>query len=329
MLTAIGATVLALILLDVAITVLSMQSAGPLTSRFLEYSWRLVLAVSPQRAHRALSAGGTAIVAGSVLLWAVLLWAGWSMVFLGSEGGVVDSQTGKPAGIWETIYFAGFTLFTLGLGDFRPSGSVWQVLTAVCVGNGLLVLTASVTYIVPVLSAAAGRRQLAGQIHGIGSTPDGILRFAWNGSDFGALESELDALTPSIILLSQQHLAYPALHYFHSRDARTSLPLRLAALDEAITMVSDAAPSSVAPSAKATEKARQAIGLLLGVLSSAHIRPSPEDPPPPPTDGLRGRVSAEFDWAALRSKLPSHADRRRLLLAWVRNDARQWEEVWS
>jgi hypothetical protein len=57
-----------------------------------------------------------------------------------------------------------FTLFTLGVGDYRPNGAFWQMLTALCAADGLLTITLSVTYFVPLVSAATRKRQIAASI---------------------------------------------------------------------------------------------------------------------------------------------------------------------
>ena len=323
--SSLGFALLVLVLLDIVVTTLTMRSAGPVTSRAMQLLWRVMLRVTPAGRHRVLLAGGIAIVVSTVLAWAVLSWAGWALVFLGTEDGVVNSTTMAPATAWQTVYFAGTTLFTLGPGDFNPSGTIWQILTVVCVANGLLAMTLSVTYIVPVLSAAAGRRQLAAQIHAIGATPQGILRWGWDGRSFSRLEDEVSTLAPSIILQAQQHLAYPALHYFHSDHQETALPLRIAALDEALTILLHAPPGDVAPDAAKLRNARTAISFLLNVMNSAHIPPADAPPPPPSIEGLEGLPKFKAD--SFGSGLDLCRDRRHLLLSWIRNDGRSWSEV--
>ena len=323
--TALGFALLALVLLDIVVTTLTMRSAGPVTSRAMQGLWRFVLWITPAGRHRILLAGGIAIVVSTVLAWAVLSWAGWALVFLGAEDGVMNSTTRTPATAWESVYYAGTTLFTLGPGDFNPNGTVWQILTVACVANGLLAMTLSVTYIVPVLSAAAGRRQLAAQIHAIGATPQGILRWGWDGSSFSRLEDEVSTLAPSIILQAQQHLAYPALHYFHSDDQPTALPLRIAALDEALTVLLHAPPRDLAPDAAKLRNARTAISFLLNVMDSAHIPPADESPLPPTIEGLEGLP--EFNAESIGAGLDLCRNRRHLLLSWIRNDGRRWSEV--
>lgn len=89
----------------------------------------------------------------------------------------------------------------------------------------------------PIISAAIQKRSLAIYISSLGGTGDSILTNAWNGKDFGNLDQHLINLTPLIIGLSEQYSAYPVLHYFYTTERSRSLPLSLAALDEAMTIL--------------------------------------------------------------------------------------------
>ena len=60
-----------------------------------------------------------------VLLWYLLLWAGFALVFASSESAILDSTTLQPVTLLSSrIYFAAMLVFTLGTGmtPFRVSG---------------------------------------------------------------------------------------------------------------------------------------------------------------------------------------------------------------
>ena len=77
------------------------------------------------RSHGACSArvisacaqAGVTILLVSIALWLILTWLGWSLVFAASANAVVDATTAAPATIGQRVYFAGYTLLTLGNGD--------------------------------------------------------------------------------------------------------------------------------------------------------------------------------------------------------------------
>ena len=322
-----GALVLGLALWDIVVTTITGRGAGPIIGPIMRWLWAGLLALHKRwRAHAVLTGGGIAIVVASVLLWVLLLWTGWSLVFLGSDGAIVTATLEKPADLWSTIYYAGFTLFTLGLGDFKPVGSLWQILTAVCAANGLLALTLSVTYLIPVVSAAVQKRQLASIISFLGGTPIEILRRNRDGNDFRGLEQPLSQLYPLIVSLAQQHLAYPSLHYLHSPDSTAALAVRLAALDDAISILDSAIRPEWRPGATTLLLTREAIALFLRVLQSAHIGPADEAPPPPSLDGIPAE-SLSPDGRPLTELFAPLREHRRLMRGFVENDGWSWDDV--
>lgn len=97
-----------------------------------------------------LSSAGPLILAITVMLWLVLLWT--TLVFAASPTAVVSSETGELAGWWERVSFAGFTVFTLGIGDYVPTAPTWRVLTVIASTSGLVMATAAITYLIPVVT---------------------------------------------------------------------------------------------------------------------------------------------------------------------------------
>ena len=118
----------------------------------------------------------------------------------------------RHARLVDRLYFTGFTVFTLGVGDMVPGQGWWQVATVAATGTGLALVTTSITFLVPVASATAQRRHLASTVAALGGSPHDIVREGWNGSDFSGLVQQLVNLPPTIQMSRQQHLAYPVLH---------------------------------------------------------------------------------------------------------------------
>lgn len=327
LLIAVGFCLIALASLDIAVTTLTTHGAGPLSSRLMQWLWAMLIGSKGGRRQALLPRGGLIVLTVALLTWVLLLWGGWSAVFWGSGGAIVDTRTGTPAEGLTYVYYAGFTLFTLGLGDYKPVGSLWQVLTAVCAANGLLALTLSVTYLVPVMSAAAEKRRLALTIAALGGTPSETLRRHWDGNGFGPLGTALAQLTPALILNGQQHLAYPAIHYFHSPVPAASLPLRLAALDDMLTMLQHGVAPSARPPEPVLLQARFAVTTLLDALRSAHISPA-DAPAPAPSLGQLAQAGIPVVAAdRFEQAVAAHSDRRRLMRSLVENDGWTWDDV--
>src|SRR6185369_16121469 len=72
----------------------------------------------------------------------------------------------------------------------------------------------------------------------LGNTATAIITNAWNGHDISCLEQHSVQLTGMINLMVEHHLAYPVLHYMHSEVPRTAIALRMAALYDAVLLMS-------------------------------------------------------------------------------------------
>lgn len=325
-----GFIIISAVVLDVVVTALTVGGGGPITSRLSCWLWRIALWIHRSRPnHRLLTIAGWLILTGMVLLWLLAVWAGWILIFCTHDLAVVDAKSSLPATISERIYFVGYTLSTLGLGDYLPGRIEWQMATAIMSTNGFLLVTLAIAYLLPVVSAGVQRRRLAAYITTLGGTPDDILARAWNGKDFGQLDQHFINLTPMIIMAAEQHLAYPVLHYFHTVNRSRAMTLSFVALDEALTLLQYSVAESHRPDQAALDALRRANTTFLQNISSAYITPAEAEPPFCPLDLLQAEgIPTQTRFAAehIRAHL---SKRRRLLLALLQNDGWQWNDVAS
>lgn len=327
LLVVLGFAILATVMVDALLTTVAVSNvAGPVTGNLTHGLWTLALR---WRSHRFLRLAGLLIALTAVAVWFAALWLGWSLVFLADVDAVVSTDTGRPAGAWDRVYFAGYTLFTLGSGEFIPQGAVWQLLAIVALVNGLTMVTLWITYLIPVTAAATGKRRLAASIASLGERPDAILMSAWDGRGFAPLEPHLVSLMPMVALLAEQHLAYPVLHYFHSVHRYTALAPMIASLDEALTMLEFGVAPRHRPPQFAYHPLRDAVSHFLDTLFSAFIIPEPDPPPPPSLERLRDTGIPTVDDEEFEAAVSKLAQRRRLLRALVDNDGWTWEDLWT
>jgi len=320
----VGAGLITIVLFDVLWTTLRVAGAGPLTSWVTNLLWRLALRVT--KSHRTLSHAGFLIVLLTLVLWICLVWLGWTLVLGVDPESVVDAQSGRPADFWARTYYAGFTLITLGNGDFKPNGAVWQVLSPIAAATGFFLVTLIITYLLPLLSAALQRRQLAVYIHVLGQTPQEFLLRAWNGQSFGCLKDHLVGLTFPVMGLGEGHLAYPVLHCFHSSRRDTAMAPNIAVLDEVLTLLEGVAPEQ-RPDHVAIYPLRGAIDQLLATLTEAHLEPERNPPPFPNLEILRAVGIRTVDDETFRCSLEAAIDRRRLLFGLVEKEGWHWDDV--
>lgn len=311
---------LVLTLVDVAKTTLVFtDTGGPITRRLARILWRLL----PHRSGGARYVGPLILLA-TVVSWLVLSWLAWLLIFYGAPDAVVYAQTKAPADFVARLYFAGFSLFTLGVGDFVPNGSLWQLATVVSAAQGFFVITLSVTYVLPVITSVTERRQLASQLCFLGQRPADVLIRHWNGNGFGPLEDRLLGLLPQLVLLEQRHFTYPVLHYFLERDRRVAAEPNIVVLDEALGLLATGIRAEAGPSRALVDDVRKAIGEYLNTLREEHLRPT-DTPPAASLEPLRRARLPLADESEYASALEQSAERRALLHALLTHSGWTWE----
>lgn len=273
----VGALLVALVSYDVVSTAMrASRRAGPITAPVAEVIWRLAL-----RFRRILSVVGIVVVLTTLAIWLTGMWLGWTLIFSSSAGSVVDSS-GIPADFAGKAYYAGYVIFTLGNGDYQPEG-VWELVTVLANGSGLMIVTLSITYLVPLLSAVVKMRALAGRISLLGESPPDIAeRLTSEGS--GELLSEVADLPKDLFLLREQHLAYPILHYFRPDDPETCLSVPAARLYEAALLIEEGAVDADPSTREVANRVRRAIDRMLDVVGNWFVLDPPDVPPPSAPD---------------------------------------------
>lgn len=329
-----GALCVAVVNLDVLWTVVAAGAGGgPLTSRLGNFLWFVAPRATSPRRHRVLQVAGPAITVTIIAVWIGLLILGWFLIFSATPGAVVSSTTGEPADVWSRLYFTGFTVFTLGTGDYVPGESFWQLATVAATGTGLTLVTLAITYMLSVITSVTQRRQLGSQISAIGVSPLDVLGRAWDGSSLDSLSDVLQPLPSDLADLAQRHLAFPVLHYFHSPERDTAIAPSVVTLDEVLTLLEHAvAPGHRLPELTTaqvrdslTELLRRATDLDAGRPTS----PPELETPWPSLDRVRALgvpVVDEREWYAALEAL---ASRRRKLGQLLAIDGWDWDAVWT
>src|SRR5919112_2232845 len=232
----IGVVIALIALVDALRTTLWLEGAGgPLTSRVTTGLWRTTLAFSSTKRYRLLSLAGPFILSVTVFMWVVLLGAGWTLVFSAYPDALLDTSTREPADLVGRVWFVFYTIFTLGNGDYTPSGNGYRFAGAAAVASGMFLVTLAITYVLSVISAVANKRAFASQVSGFGGDPEEFVLTVWDGTGFGALAPQLTSLSTSLSLLAELHQAYPSLHYYYAASKNKASAPAVALLDEALT----------------------------------------------------------------------------------------------
>lgn len=325
LLIAVGVVLVLAAVLDAVQTTLTAGSGGgPLTAPVGRATWKLLLKLSSGQSSRLLGFGGMIALLTTVAVWVLLLWTGWSLIFLARPGAIVDASTGAAASVPATIYYAGFVVFTLGVGDFVASSGTWQVLTALASFIGLFLITLSITYLVSVVSAAVTRRQFAESVSILGISGSDIVRGHWvDGQLSSQFASQVQSLCTQLLQTTQQHLAYPVLHYFHSTDVTSSAPRAAAALDDALVLLSCGVAADVAPGDDVLGPLRHTLQRYTSTVHATGGRGA-GTPPLPDLQPLRDAGMPVRDLDEYEAAAQQHQDRRTDLHEIVASDAVIW-----
>lgn len=320
----VGILLLTIMSIDIIWTTLWVQgSAGPLTSRLMNLEWQMLRRLSGDR-QRLLSLSGPIILVTSLAVWIALLWGGWTVLFAGGENALMDTRNTGPISWSERFYYIGYTIFTMGNGDFTPQGGLWQTATALATGSGMLFITLSVTYILSVLDAVTQKRAFVSGVSGLGEQSHQILRESWNGEEFEGLELPLNTLTAELNTLTANHKAYPILHYFYSPQAKHAPAVNVVVLDELLTLLRFGTPDKQNPHDLIVRNARASVENYLETLHSAFIDPANHPPPALELHSLREAGVPTVSNEEFEEVLDTEEDRRQQLLGLVESDVREW-----
>ncbi|MFT4921514.1 MAG: hypothetical protein ACI8XM_000715 [Haloarculaceae archaeon] len=297
--------------------------AGPLTRRMMTGVWGGLRRLGVRRSWTRTLAGPVIVLVGLVM-WISLLWVGWTLVFAGGENALIDTIDGGPVSWTERFYFVGYSLFTLGNGEFVPRDGVWQIATAFTTASGMLLITLSISYVLAVLDAVTQKRSFATSVSGLGLRGETAVVESWDGDSFEGVELPLNTFTAELNELTTNHKAYPVLHYFYTEQREAAAVASIATLDDALMLWRFGVPAEHQPSRVVLVNARAAVGSYLDTLGESFVTESKTVPPAPDISVLRESGVPTVSDEAFRDSMDELDARRRALLGVVEADARQW-----
>jgi Ion channel len=315
---------------DIVWTTLGTHGGGPLSGRFLDLLWKVALALHRRRPHHhALSFAGSVLLVVLLIFWTVLLWLGWFTVFSADPHSLVNAQTHQPASPIERLYFTGYTIATLGNGDFMPASRLWQLLTACAALGGLGTVSMAITFLLNVLPAVVQQRTFAAYVSDLGGSPAKILARAWTGESLDSLNDHLLEVTAMVHAFAEQHLAYPVLHFFHSEQLRTAASVRLASLYELLFLLCYGVGDAVHVAPMVVLPLEDALRGLVSVMQGEFVVPDDNAPAAPQLSVLRELgiptvTNEDYARAAAASR-----DSRRFYAGLLQDDGWGWEKVWE
>ena len=319
-------------LADLIKTTFSSTGGGWVTNSLAKAVWRTFFVISGRQGRsRLLPYAGPTILVVILGAWILGLWLSFFFVLLSDPLSIRHGATGNPADVLEKLYYAAFTLSTLGTGDFVPTSNLWRIATGLAAFSGLAFITASITYFGPVLSAIGHQSRLALYIYSMGATPQQILINSWNGRDFSRFYDRIPDICQMLFQHTLNHHSYPVIHYFHNSKPQFAIAPSVAMLNEVFFMLKGGISEEVATDKLRLSMLEIALVKYLEVLKGNFITSdSFEDEGPQPDLALLKK-----DGIPLRSFQKGNArysiqerNHRRQMTSLLKNDGWTWMEVY-
>ena len=326
----VGVVILLITATDLINTSLSVQGAGFLSKRIAKFIWSILLRLNRNMGNKKiLERSGVIILVSIIANWLLLIWFSATLMFMSQTDSLKNVETNTATTVVSKIFFTGYTLSTLGLGDIEPNGDFWEVLTAVLSFTGLILISIAITYLIPVVSAEIEKRKISVFITTLGCSVDEILVNYWNGKNFKELELPFQNLTHMVIHHAQNHKVYSVLHFFHTSNKKEAFVLNITNLDETLTILLHRIPEENRPSYNIMMALRKAISSYLVTLPTAYITPAAEAPPQLLLAALDTNNIPIIPMNEVVYDLENLSNRRKLLLGLIHDDGWQWEDIYA
>lgn len=300
---------------DFFFTTLSGNGAGFISKMFSYYSYKAIHFFADHLGRRVFAYSGLLVNLMVLIVWIVLVWVGLYLVFSSNPEAIVD-DSGNAANNWERLYYTGFTISTLGIGNFYPTSPVFQILTSCFSFFGFIFFTSSITYFISLSSAVINKRVLAKNIYNLGEDPESISRtlLALNA---GYTFNQFKVLQDLIDRHAINHEAYPVIHFYGHPQPEICLSLNLARLDEALSILSN--PGNMENLQKEMELLRNSITSFLNYMNHNFSRSLPTGEYAPES------FSLPYEIKGLDTGYLQH--RRKILEGLLKSENFTWKDV--
>jgi Ion channel len=190
------------------------------TPVYYRWSWRAWRAVgrraSPELREGFLGSYGPLSLLGLLVLWVLLLVAGWGAVWWGLRSRVTGID-----GFLDAVYFAGVGFFTVGFGDILPVGDLARLLVIGEAFMGLTTMALVIGYL-PTLYGAYSRREVQllalDDLSDEPTTPVGFLEACHAAGGVGGISAAFANWERWCDDVYDSHTTYPMLALFRSRQ---------------------------------------------------------------------------------------------------------------
>lgn len=230
-----GLILLAFIIYDFFFTTLSGSGAGFISKSVAGFTYKMLRRFSKPTNRKVFNYSGMVVNLSVLLVWILIVWIGLFMVYSYAPEGITNSSS-RPANWVERLYFTGYILSTLGLGNFKPTTPFFEIVTSIFSFFGFIFFTSAMTYLISISSALIRKRTLSRSISNLGNSPSkmaakiGNLNQTYREQIMLTLQDEFDRHLVS-------HQAYPVVHFFSHQNPEHCFNLNFVRLDEALSIL--------------------------------------------------------------------------------------------
>lgn len=313
----IGITLLLVAIHDFFFTTLSGSGTGFISRNISIFSDRLIQIGVKLFGRKAYNYNGLFVNLMILFFWLLLIWSGLFLVYSSNPEAITNSS-GRIANHWERIYFTSYTLSTLGMGNFKPTTPVFELVTGSFSFFGFIFFTSAMTYFLSVSSALVNKRSLSKSIYNVGHSPKAIAGNILNFDSSFSYQQILE-LQKMIDRHAVNHHAYPVVHFYRINKHKDSFSINIARLDEAVTILLHS---------KEAKNFEKELNLLRSSLSGFL-----EDIQENFSSNLSLKKSTvdSYDFPSLESGKTTKElqKRRRIVEALLRSETYTWDDVFS
>lgn len=328
----VGILAVVLTVTDILKTTLSTNGGGTITNAVGRSIWNLFFIASRHNARaRILDYAGVAALVAVLVAWVCGLWIGLFLILMSDPNSIVSSSRELSAGPLEKFYYAGFSLSTLGVGDYKASSNVWRVVTSVSAFAGLVLITTSVTYFVQVLSAVSLQSKISLYVYSMGATPQAVLQNNWNGKDLNSFADASEELVSMLIQHTLHHHSFPVLHYFHNTDPALSFKRSIVQFAEAYFLLRHAVNGDVVVDQAKLIRIGNVLDAYIATIQDGYVKQGNVGRlPMPDMESLQKNGLPVADTAHVREAfLEKESQKRAMLKSLLLQDGWTWKDVYG
>jgi len=243
-----GSALLVLLFTDVLLTVFHPQGHGGPFHRIQNRTlWTLLRRLGRARGTasrpRFLALCGPLIAVISVGTWGLWLIVSFALIYYPQRTSFA-STLGADVCWLDTLYFSGYVVSTLGIGDLVPTTPVLRMLTVFEAMSGFALFAVATTYLLAVYQHIAKEQVLALELSSLFENDVDQLWEEWQRGEDQGFAVWCRETARSLLEVVHAHGQYPVLHYFRPADPSRALLPQIGSVLKLLSKV-DAGPPPV------------------------------------------------------------------------------------